>query len=192
MRMQTETELEQSIRQVTEGNLRAFEDIYRNTSGFVYGVALRYAPTDADAKDIAQQVFLKVHASIARFRPETSFKAWIYRITVNTALNFLQKRKRDRAREQVFSESSVPAAAAPAVAARIRDEDACARLARLLELLTPEQRECMLLREIDGMSYREIADALDENINTVRARLRRGRMTLMEHINGKGGCHGMS
>lgn len=184
-------ELEHLIKLAAEGDMGAFEAIYKSAGAFVYGIALRYGRCEADAKDIAQQAFLKIHANLLQFKTGTSFKAWVYRITVNSALNSISKKKKDGARDRKYSEEKVVETVRPVVLDRIRHEDARQRLAELLELLSEEQKECLMLREIDGLSYREIAEVLDENINTVRARLRRARLVIMDSVNGKGASHEM-
>jgi len=76
--------------------MEAFEAIYKATSGFVYNVALRITQKPADAEDITQEVFVKIYKSLKDFEFKSSFKTWVYRITVNAALNHVRASKKDK------------------------------------------------------------------------------------------------
>ncbi len=161
------------------GDLEAFEQIYKAASGFVYNVALRITNNRQEAEEVAQDVFLKVYHNLRNFEFRSSLKTWVYRITANTALNAYKRISRVRNRTQdlesventvVFSEQA--------------DKDLIKHdeqktneeaLALLLNRLNADQRSCIVLREIEGLSYEEIARALKININTVRSRLKRAR-----------------
>lgn len=167
------------VMRASEGDMRAFEAIYQRTAGFVYSLAFRVTNRKQEAEEVTQDVFLKVHKNLRNFKFESSFKTWLYRIAVNTALNAAKKRSRVTAREveDVFEDSSI---ATPANAARgLEAEEAERRLQGFLEQLNPDQRACILLREIEAMNYQEIAESLGTNINTVRSRLKRAREALM-------------
>ncbi|MBU9888755.1 MAG: RNA polymerase sigma factor [Candidatus Omnitrophica bacterium] len=161
------------------GDMRAFEAIYQRTAGFVYSLAFRVTNRKQDAEEVTQDVFLKVHKNLANFKFESSFKTWLYRVAINTALNAVQKRDRIANRE-VEEVPEDAATATPADASRrLEAEEAEKRLRGLLERLNPDQRACLLLREVDGMNYQEIAESLGINLNTVRSRLKRAREALM-------------
>ena len=167
------------ITRAGEGDMMAFREIYQKASGYVYTLAYRVVNTKPDAEEVTQDVFLKVHHNLRSFKFESSFKTWLYRIAVNTAINHAKKRSRVTAREveEILDDPSV--AAQPEAGKRLEAEDAGRRLNLLLEQLNPDQRACILSREIEGMDYKEIADSLGININTVRSRLKRARETLM-------------
>lgn len=162
-----------------EGDIEAFEQIYRASAGFVYTLALRVSRNRQDAEEITQDVFLKIHRYLGSFAFRSSFKTWVYRIAVNTALNAEKRIRRELGRRADFDtviethgqESVVPESGSA--------EDTSRKLRAYLGLLNPSQRAVLVMREIEGASYRQIAEALRTNINTVRSRLRRARQTLM-------------
>ncbi len=167
------------IRKASDGDLRSFEAIYKATSGFVYNVALRVVNNPEDAKEVAQEVFLNMYHKLKGFRFESSLKTWVYRITVNSALNSAQKTARTRGRETEYQDV-VMAGEVTADARTKMDEAHCGEvIEKLLETIDPEQRACVVLRGIEGLSYQEIAETLKININTVRSRLKRAREKLL-------------
>ncbi|MBF0511193.1 MAG: RNA polymerase sigma factor [Candidatus Omnitrophica bacterium] len=161
----------------SQGEAQAFEEVYRLTSSFVYNVALRIVNNREDALEVAQEVFMTIYHKLKNFRFESSFKTWVYRITANTAINFAKKKNRHKTveLEEFFKEGAVE----NEVRAKINREDAQARIETLLAALTQDQRACVTLRDIEGLSYEEIAQALNININTVRSRLKRSREKLL-------------
>jgi len=169
------------IEQAARGNMEAFRKIYKATSLFVYNVALRVTNNPEDAQEVTQDVFIKAHRSLKNFRFQASFKTWIYRITVNTAMNACKKASKNRSRRAdydiVIKTQSVSGSQEKAVEKKENERI----IAALLDTLNPDQRACIVLREIEGLNYKEIADALKTNINTVRSRLKRARHALSTH-----------
>jgi RNA polymerase sigma-70 factor (ECF subfamily) len=164
------------IEQAAAGDTDAFAHIYRLASGFVYTLAYRVAGNRQEAEEITQDVFLKIHRYLGTFGFRSSFKTWVYRIAVNAALTAYQRTRRDRTHRVDLEkvEAVLPAPQAP-------DQREARELAdRLLEKLNPDQRACLVLREIEGLSYEEMAQALGININTVRSRLKRARAAAIE------------
>ena len=88
------------LQQASQGDIQAFEEIYKITSSFVYSMALRTIRNREDAQEITQEVFLKIFKNLKDFKFRSSFKTWVYRITVNTALNFIKKAGHDRNRRR--------------------------------------------------------------------------------------------
>ncbi len=173
------------IEQAQAGDIEAFEKIYRAASGLVYSVALRVTGNRQEAEEITQDVFVKIYRSIRDFRFESSFKTWAYRIAMNTALNAYKRMARDMHRREDFDTViETRAADTDTVKELVGQEERQQRetlLESLLTLLNPDQRACIVLREIEGLSYEEIAQVLRVNINTVRSRLKRARETLLAH-----------
>ncbi|MDE2027664.1 MAG: RNA polymerase sigma factor [Candidatus Omnitrophica bacterium] len=168
----------------SQGEAQAFEEVYKAASGFVYNVALRVVNNREDALEVAQEVFLIMHHKLKTFRFESSFKTWTYRITANCAINFAKKHS--RAKTVPFEEAGVEGETASEVHAGMDQEYQNQLVEKLLEGLNPDQRACVVLRELQGLSYEEIAQALNININTVRSRLKRSReklLTLRKQIN---------
>ena len=168
------------ITRAAGGDMAAFEEIYKATSRFVYNVALRTTNNQDNANEVTQDVFLKVHNSLRNFRFRSSFKTWVYRIAVNTAINYCKARSRYE-RGRIEYDPAVHDKEAPCgVPSELDEADSNRRITRLLDMLDPDQRACIVLREMEGLDYRSIADTLGININTVRSRLKRARETLIE------------
>lgn len=160
------------ILEASRGDVAAFEKIYRETADYVYGLAARITGNRADAEEVAQDVYLTIHRELGNFRFEASFTTWLYRITVNRAISAARKAARRRARQVEYDEGIDAGDRCNAPQEAVGREE---RIRSLLEVLNPDQRACIILREIEGMRYAEIAEALGVRINTVRSRLRRAR-----------------
>ena len=149
-----------------QGDMRAFREIYQRASGYVYTLAYRVVGTKHDAEEVTQDVFLKIHRSLGSFKFESSFKTWLYRIAVNTALNHAKKRSRVTTREVEELYEDPATVTQPEAGKRLEAEDAGKRLKVLLDQLNPDQRACILSREVEGMDYQEIATSLGINMRT--------------------------
>ncbi len=171
---------EQILVAAGNGDMDAFRQIYDQYAKFVYNVALRMVRHPEDAQEIAQDVFLLVHRKLKDFRFESSFKTWLYRITVNTTMNAIKRRKKFKTNEVPFdSELERPSTMSDHVQDLMDKEYFGTVTNVLLEQLNPDQRMCVVLRNMHGLSYEEIAETLDININTVRSRLKRAREKLL-------------
>ncbi len=165
------------VAKAARGDLEAFEVIYRGTAGFVYNVAYRVLYNRQDAEEITQEVFLKVYHKIKDFRFQSSFKTWVYRIAVNCAINYAKRNARERDKRNEYYENTDPwqFISKPAVGTAESKE----AVETFLKMLNPDQRACIVLRNIEGLSYQQIADTLNININTVRTRIKRAREKLL-------------
>lgn len=162
------------------GDIASFEEIYKAASGFVYNVALRVVGNAADAADITQDVFVKVYRNLRCFEQRSSLKTWLYRVTVNAALNHrksMAKYTRSRADYDDALEYEDPKENIKDMLDRKEREK---KLQALLDRLDPDQRACIVLREIEGLDYNEISEALGVKLNTVRTRLKRAREKLIQ------------
>jgi len=169
------------LTQASTGDIQAFEEIYRLASSFVYSVALRVTRNTDEAKEVSQDVFIKIYNNLRSFRFRSSFKTWLYRITTNTALNALKKSSKDINRRVDYDVALKANDDSATATHAIEMDDNKKLLSSLLDMLNPDQRACIVLREIEGLNYREISKALSININTVRSRLKRARETLLAH-----------
>jgi len=169
------------LKQAAEGDIEAFERVYRLTSGFVYNVALKIIHNYADAEEITQDVFMKVYRSLKDFHFRSSFKTWLYRITVNTAINRYRSTRREKKDRVDFDTviDIVPVAQSAGDEPLAKSDNEIL-LNKLLEGLNPEYKACLVLREIEGLSYKEIAVSLSIPVNTVRSRLKRAREALLK------------
>jgi RNA polymerase sigma-70 factor, ECF subfamily len=154
----------------------------------IYGLCLRLLARDPhEAEDAAQETFVKVYHALRDFRMESKFSSWLYRIALNTCRNRLVSRSYRESRNSLDPETvdadmarSAPAPAAPdqVLEAKGKREKIEAAIARLPE----EQRTLVVLRDVEGRSYEEIAEATGLNPGTVKSRLNRGRGQLKEWL----------
>jgi RNA polymerase sigma-70 factor, ECF subfamily len=170
------------ISKAAKGDVDAFKEIYMRVNSFVFNVAFRVSGNTEDAKEITQDVFIKLYNKLNSFMFRSSFKTWVYRITANTAINTVKKAQRQRKNlfsydddiklKQQIEERYFP----------LCDNTSSQLLDKLLGALDLNQRACITLRGIEGLSYRQIAEVLNININTVRTRIRRARELMMKHL----------
>src|SRR3989338_7984914 len=163
------------LRKASQGDLASFEVIYKATSEFVYNVAFRIVNQREDAEEVTQEVFLIVYQKLKSFRFESSFKTWVYRITANSAINFAKK----NGKKTMEYNEQVAGTVQNDTHKEIEREHQGKIVEQLLEAINPEQRACVTLRNMEGLSYQEIAKVLRININTVRSRLKRAKEKLL-------------
>ncbi len=169
------------LRLAAQGDIGAFEKVYRAYAPFVYNVAYRMVEAREDAEEITQEVFLIVHQKLKSFLFRSSLKTWVYRITVNCSINLLNKRTRDqRGRVDDFDTALATTPAQDDARQHIEAQAQDHRVSTLLNELNPEERACVVLRSIEGFSYLDIARSLNVNINTVRTRLKRAREKMLK------------
>lgn len=167
------------IQKAAGGDMEAFGEIYNKTSGFVYNVAYRIVNNKEDAEEVAQDVFVNIFKKLGTFRFDASFKTWAYRITTNISINYL-KRKIKQERNHVSYDDALEKKQITEPAAPHTNEPGQEEVIHsLLAVLNPDQRACIVLRNMEGLSYKEIAESLNININTVRSRLKRARTLLL-------------
>ncbi len=156
------------VRRCQDNDDSAVHELYRRYREKVYRIACRVVLNHDDALDVTQDVFVRVLKGIGAFRFQSSFSTWITRVTVNVAIDSLRKRRRMKS---VAFEATEPEETDAAVFKR----DQVDKVRAAFELLDPVQRSCIVLREIEGASYAEIAQALSCSIGTVRSRIHRAR-----------------
>ncbi len=167
------------LTKAAQGDLQAFEAVYKASSGFVYNVVFRIVSNKEDAQEVTQEVFMTVYNKLKEFKFQSSFKTWVYRVATNHALNKLKQTSKLRDKTTVIDEQINPPAVAPDVEANIEKEHHNKLVDEFLNAINPDQRACVVLRNIEGLSYEEIAQSLNININTVRTRLKRAREKML-------------
>ncbi len=163
------------------GDLLAFEEIVRRYQRRVYGVAYRIVRRHDVADDVAQEAFIRAHRALGTFDATRPFGPWICRIAANLAINHVRSpRNREDELPEGHAETPAPAGAGPL--AGLLDREAKAVLEAAMERLPAEQRAVFVLRVVEELSYREIADSLEISIGTVMSRLSRARHKLRESL----------
>ncbi len=161
------------------GDTQAFNELVTKHRQKVYAMIYNMVRNEQDAWDLAQDGFLKAWKSIARFRGQSSFYTWLYRIMMNVTIDWVRKKRIESQAE--FDETlGLRGVEAGAVTAPKQDAlplkkmeqvEIRARIDAAVEKLTPEHRAVILMREMDGLEYQEIADAMECSIGTVMSRL---------------------
>ena len=157
------------------GDPRAFEELVRLTDRRVYGLALRVVRDRHEAEDVAQEAYLRMFRGLEGFREEASFETWMHRIVVNTAINHLRR----RGRFGELSTEDLPEVPVGDEADSRADRD---RLERALERLPEAQRVPVVLKDVYGLSCREIGEELGIEEGAVKVRLHRARKRLHEML----------
>ena len=170
----------QMVDRVRRGDPRTFEELVVAHQHRVFGVALRMLRNRAEAEEVAQEVFLRVHRAIDDFRGEAKLSTWLYAIASRLCLNRLASGERRMAREGEEALERLRSDADPA--AHVERGELEAALRRAIDELPDERRIVVVLRDLEGLSYEEIAAALELPLNTVRSRLHRARMDLKEKL----------
>ncbi len=179
------------IKKAQKGDSSAFEELVRAHEGFVYNLALRSLRSQEDAMDAAQEVFIKAWTSLGSFRGDSKFSVWLYRITGNVCTDMLRKKRGDVISlsfvDNEGSESELEIAdSAPTPQEALEQGERSAALMKALDSLPIDYRRVLMLRESGGMSYEEIAMALNLDIGTVKSRIFRARKKLCEILSNDG------
>jgi RNA polymerase sigma-70 factor, ECF subfamily len=172
----------QLVERCLNGEDAAWEDLVKIHSGRVYGMCYRFTNSSTEAQDLTQDVFLRVFRSLSQFRAgKGSFGVWLTRLTRNLLIDNYRKSKADRATDSLEDRLPVLEETA-ALSARtdglLAGREAQQLLQHALSRLSPELRETVILRDLEEMEYREIAEALSVPEGTVKSRLNRGRAEL--------------
>jgi RNA polymerase sigma-70 factor, ECF subfamily len=162
------------------GDMRAFEQLVDRHRAVVFRVAARVVgPHDAD--DVSQDALLRAYHRLDSYRGEGSFRAWLLRIVHNTALNHLERRVPEPVGGSVEIEQAAPAReGSREPASRLERRERAERLELKLRGLRPEHRAVLVLRDLEGMPYEDIALITDSPLGSVKGRLHRARNELIE------------
>ncbi len=172
------------IQRCAAGDEAAFAELVADNQRMVVQLALNLLGDREEALDLSQEVFLRVFRTIGRFRGQSALKTWIYRIAVNQARNRHRTWRRRHRADQVSLEAHVAthgdfrSGAESGPDRVLAQKELAARLKSALDGLPFDQRTAIVLREVDGLSYEEIAYSLGVAVGTVKSRLTRARHTL--------------
>ena len=173
------------VNKAVKGDNSAFEALMEKHMGIIYNIALRMAANQDDAEDMTQEIMIKIFRSLGSFKGNSKFSTWIYRVAVNTCLDELKKKKNkkhlsldaeisgDDGENQIEIKDDSPSPEKLAEQNELRDMVAAA-----VKLLSDEHRAVIVLRDIRGMSYSEIAGILGCSDGTVKSRISRARAQL--------------
>ena len=180
------------VRQCRQGDSAAMERLILKYQNRIYNVILKICADPDDAAELTQETFVKVIENIDNFQGRSSFYTWAFRIAVNLTLNYCQRNARlgfssldteqvrynsqpSRVLKEFLSDDSSPDPVAVA-----QNRELCEIAVKSLKKLDDSQRAVVVLRDIEGMTYAQIANVLDIELGTVRSRLSRGRKKLRQ------------
>ena len=168
------------VSRARHGDIRAFEQLVDRHRAVVFRVAARVVGPD-EADDVSQDALLRAYHRLDSYRGEGSFRAWLLRIVHNTALNQLERRVPEPVGSDVEVEQvAPPRTGAREPASRLEERERAERLELKLRGLRPEHRAVLVLRDLEGMPYDEIAVITDSPVGSVKGRLHRARNELIE------------
>ena len=180
------------VERARQGDESAFEALVNLYGKKVYNTACRICKNEADAEDVAQEVFLKVYRALPNFKGESSFSTFLYRVTVNACLDFVRRSGRAAAESLVRQDADgeeyeyLPADAEQTPERQSERAELRETLRRSILRLSDEHRAVILLRDVNGLSYEEIAEVLSCSVGTVKSRINRAREKLREILKKEG------
>ena len=180
------------VRAAAKGDEEAFAQLVRLHENKVYHLALRLCSNPEDAADVAQEAFLSAWRGLPNFRGESGFTTWLYRLVNNAAIDHLRKAKKQRADISMDDEEAPLEAADPAPTPHeaAEGQELQQAVAHGLGQLREDHRQVLVMREIQQLSYEEIAQALDLDLGTVKSRLSRARNSLRKILLESGNLSG--
>jgi len=164
------------------GDREAFDQLVLRHQRDIYRLCYRYVNNHEDADDLAQEAFVKAWRAIPRFRGDSSFSTWLYRIAVNACLNF--RAARGPASEELPGTIADPRAGAEA---RVEDEEEASRVREAVSRLPEKQRATLILRVYHELSHEEVAQMLGSTVGTVKANLFHALANLRKRMAEPGG-----
>ncbi|MBO5666592.1 MAG: sigma-70 family RNA polymerase sigma factor [Firmicutes bacterium] len=183
MSVRTEKEL---IALAKAGDERSFELLIQQCKTKAYNIALRYLHNEEDAMDALQESFIKIYRHLGSFKEGSKFDTWVYRIVVNTCNDMLRKNhgapvesiiRSDEEEEEYTLELPDPE---PGPQESLLRKEQAKLILEALEQLKPDQKEVIVLRDIQGFAYEEISEMLNCSIGTIKSRINRSRSRLRE------------
>ena len=186
-RMNDQVTDDELVARAQKGDSRAFDVLVLKYQHKVVQLVNRYV-NFGDAEDVAQEAFIKAYRALPKFKGNSAFYTWLYRIAVNTAKNHLVSRSRRPASQDIDVQdaeqyghtehlSDVETPEGMALTGEIRDTVAAA-----MDALPPDLKTAIVLRELEGLSYEEIAEAMECPVGTVRSRIFRARTAIEERL----------
>ena len=170
------------LRRAQSGDPEAFERLMEPLEQLVWRVCWHYTGNREAAEDCGQEAMIRIWRNLANYRGECALESWVYRIAANCCMDWLRKKKRDQSvsMEPMVEQGFDPADDAPGTEARVVAKDERQRLREAIALLPDDQREALILTQLEKVSYEEAAQALGVSEGTVKSRVNRAKARLKE------------
>ncbi len=182
-------ELDQElVQRVQQGDKAAYDVLVIKYQHKIVQLVNRFVKDPSEAQDVAQEAFIKAYRALGSFRGDSAFYTWLYRIAINTAKNYLVSRSRRYSDYEVDVQDAEQVENAPQLKGMdtpdsvLMNEQIINAIKSAIEKLPDEMRTAIMLREFEGMSYEEIAQAMDCPVGTVRSRIFRAREAIDEKL----------
>lgn len=169
------------LQSVANGNQEAFQQLYGLFSENVYNTALSYAQNKQDAEEITQDIFVKIFNQASTFKGNATVSTWIYRITVNTSLNFIKKNKRYTFLRLSEQEKDKPDFDHPGIL--LEKKEHAKILFKAIDTLGTQQKTAFILSFIEGLPRQEVADIMEISLKAVESLLQRAKKNLRQELN---------
>ena len=189
--MDDDKELE-LVERAQDGDRQAFKELVETYQRKVYGICIGMLKDPDDSKDVSQEVFIKVYRYLDKFNHQSSFYTWLYRITVNKCIDFIRKQKRKREvdyddgilrDDDVEGDDEILPSRLGIHPDRVYGrKELRAKMLEALETLSEKHRTILILREVEGLSYEEMADVLQVSKGTVMSRLYHARRYFQDAV----------
>ena len=178
--MQSTSDEQELIRLASGGDPAAFETLMSAHESRMYAVALRMCGSREDAQDCLQEAMIRVYRAMSSFKGQSSFATWVYRITMNSCLDELRRRKNRTATslDALLDNGFAPSDENDTPERHSLQNEQRRCIERAIAELPEDMRSAIVLRDIQGCSYEEIAQVLDANVGTIKSRISRGRERL--------------
>ncbi len=179
------------VERARKGDRDAFRELFDRYHRRVYAHAVSVLRNESDAEEIVQEVFVRVHKSLAEFQGGSAFYTWVFRITHNLCLDQMRRKSRKGGEEfdetiaddvPIEGEDLLPSWLGSNPLAALERKELVARMSQALDALSPKHREILVLREVEGLTYEEIAETLQIQKGTVMSRLFHARKNLQDAL----------
>lgn len=177
------------MQRVRGGDKAAYDVLVLKYQHKIVQLVNRFVKDPSEAQDVAQETFIKAYRALDKFRGDSAFYTWLYRIAINTAKNYLMSRSRRYTDYELDVQDAEQVENAPQLKgwetpdSILMNEQIIEAIKMAIEKLPEEMRTAIMLREFEGMSYEEIAQAMDCPVGTVRSRIFRAREAIDEKLN---------
>lgn len=179
------------VRKAQQGDMRAFDQLVSKHRGKIYAMIRNMVKNDADAWDLSQEAFVKAWRALPKFEARARFSTWLFRISHNVVYDWLRKRRIEgegELNDEVFDAGRIDPGALTSPHQHARPDEALERqelrqqINDAIAKLSPDHREVILLREVQGLDYKEIAEVTGSSMGTIMSRLHYARKKLQDYL----------